>query len=144
MILAAYRFLYKRLLQDLSVNNNRLSIPTQSDSLAGLFSPQFNAQGVQHILLHLSIDIRASVARYLNSLRRRDIQLVQNGAHQPSVPQERLRGQIIDTKRAAQSNIRHSLPQRKVFTEERNENIASRPVFDVCICIIYILYALWT
>jgi len=57
--------------------------------------------------------------------------MVQDGADETTVPEEGLEGEVVYAKGAAELDVRDGLVERKVRRKKGDENVATRPIFDI-------------
>jgi hypothetical protein len=57
--------------------------------------------------------------------------VVEDATHEAAIPEEGLRDEVVDAKGLPKLDVFYSLIEREIGREERDENIAARPVFDI-------------
>lgn len=131
VVFSTDRFLYKGLFHDLSIDDDGISVFTKSDFRGDCESSQGDPEPLFHHADEGRLHFGATIPRDLYTFRGRDLEMVEHGADETTVPEEGLGGEIVDAERIAELDIGDGLVERKISGKEGDENIASRPVLNV-------------
>lgn len=132
VVLAADGFLYEWFLHDLSVDDDRVSVFAERDFRSDLESAEGETDSFFHEFTKFIVNLGTTVARHFKSSWGWYTQVIEYCAHQSTVPKKCLWWEVVDAVWLAKFDIRDGLVERKVGGEKRDENVAARPILDVC------------
>lgn len=132
MVFTAYRFFDEWFFHDLIIYNNCIPILSQTDLWSNNKTVESNTELVIYELLELLVDFGPAVARNFKSPWHGNLKMVQHSTNEPAVPKQSLNWQIVDAVRFPKLHVRHSFGKGEVGREERDKDIAARPILDIC------------
>lgn len=118
MVFAADGLFHERFLEYLAIDNDSIAVFAQCHLRGDLEASQGDTYALLHEGPQVFVDFWPSVSRHLEAAGCRHAKMVENRADQPSIPQQSLRGQVVDAVWLPEFYVGDRLVKREISREE--------------------------